>query len=59
MGWLDASRGWAVCAGHYKCGISMAPLAAESMVRLLAGEKPLVDLRPFDPWRKKGLSRAA
>jgi glycine oxidase len=56
MGWLDASRGWAICAGHYKCGISMAPLAGECMVKLLGGEKTPVDLAPFDPWRKKGLS---
>lgn len=57
MGWLDAGRNWALCAGHYKCGISMAPLAAECMSALLNGEKPPVDLAPFDPWRKKGLSR--
>lgn len=57
MGWLDPGRGWALCAGHYKCGISMAPLAAESISSLLNGEKPPVDLGPFDPWRKRGLSR--
>lgn len=57
MGWLDASRGWALCAGHYKCGISMAPLAAESMVSLLEGNRPPVDLQAFDPWRKKGLKK--
>lgn len=57
MGWLDASKGWALCAGHYKCGISMAPLAAECISSLLNGEKPPVDLGPFDPWRKKGLAR--
>lgn len=55
MGWLDAASGWAVCAGHYKSGISMAPLAARCMVALLLGEKPPVDLSPFDPWRKRGL----
>lgn len=58
MGWLDAQRGWAVCAGHYKSGISMAPLAATCMLRLLGKEKPPLDLAPFDPWRKKALSRA-
>jgi glycine oxidase len=57
MGWLDASRGWALCAGHYKSGISMAPLAAQSMSKLLNGEKSTVDLDPFNPWRKQGLSR--
>lgn len=57
MGWLDASKGWAVCAGHYKCGISMAPLAADCMSSLMNGEKPPVDLASFDPLRKKGLVR--
>ncbi len=57
MGWLDLDRGWAICTGHYKCGISMAPLAAQCMVRLLHGEKPGFDLAPFQPWRKQGLTR--
>lgn len=58
MGWIDASRGWAVCAGHYKSGISMAPLAAQCMARLLMREKVPLDLAPFDPWRRRGLERA-
>lgn len=57
MGWLDASRGWAVCAGHYKSGISMAPLASHSLVSMLMKEKPPVDLAPFDPWRRRGLEK--
>lgn len=57
MGWLDQNRGWALCAGHYKCGISMAPLAAACLSSLVNGEKPPVGLEAFDPWRKKGLSR--
>jgi len=57
MGWIDIDRGWAICAGHYKCGVSMAPLAAQCMSRLLMGEKPPVDLAPFHPWRLKGLAR--
>jgi glycine oxidase len=57
MGWLDPLRGWALCAGHYKSGISMAPLAATSMIRLMGREKPAMDLAPFDPWRKKALVR--
>jgi glycine oxidase len=59
MGWLDEGRGWAICAGHYKTGISMAPLAAQCLVRLLLKERPPVDLAPFDPWRPRGLERAA
>lgn len=58
MGWLDAEHGWAICAGHYKSGISMAPLAATCMIRLLERERPPMDLAPFDPRRKKGLTRS-
>lgn len=58
MGWLDAARGWAVCAGHYKSGISMAPLAAQCLTALLLKEKPPADLAPFDPWRRRGLEKA-
>ncbi len=57
MGWIDSERGWAICTGHYKCGISMAPLAAQSMTKLIRGEKPQIDLEPFNPWRRQGLSR--
>ncbi len=57
MGWVDTDRGWAICAGHYKCGISMAPLAAQCMTRLMNGEKTPIDLAPFNPWRRQGLSR--
>jgi glycine oxidase len=57
MGWIDQSRGWAICAGHYKSGISMAPLAAQCVARLLCKEKTPVDLGPFDPWRRRGLER--
>lgn len=57
MGWLDQEKGWAICTGHYKCGISMTPLAAQCLVNLLNGRKPPFDLTPFHPWRKLGLSR--
>lgn len=57
MGWIEESKGWAICSGHYKCGISMAPLAAECMTQLMRGEKTKMDLTPFNPWRPKGLTR--
>jgi glycine oxidase len=57
MGWLDSERGWAICAGHYKCGISMAPLAAECMIDLIKGERTPIPLEPFNPWRRQGLNR--
>jgi glycine oxidase len=58
MGWIDADRGWAVCAGHYKCGISMAPLAGRCLTQMMKGEKPTVDLSPFNPWRRRGFKKA-
>ena len=57
MGWIDQDKGWAICTGHYKCGISMAPLAAQCMNRLMQGEKTPIDLGAFNPWRRQGLSR--
>lgn len=57
MGWLDARRNWALCAGHYKSGISMAPLASRCLIGLLLKEKPQADLAPFDPWRRRGLEK--
>ena len=57
MGWIDPDKGWAICTGHYKCGISMAPLAAQCMNRLMQGEKAPIDLGAFNPWRRQGLSR--
>jgi glycine oxidase len=57
MGWIDSDRGWAICTGHYKCGVSMAPLAAQCMSRLLKGEKTPIDLAPFNPLRRQGLAR--
>ncbi len=55
MGWVDAARTVALCTGHYKSGISTAPLAARCMVALLREEKPPADLQPFDPLRRGGL----
>ena len=57
MGWIDPDKGWAICTGHYKCGISMAPMAAQCMNRLMQGEKTPMDLSAFNPWRRQGLSR--
>lgn len=58
MGWIDPDKGWAICTGHYKCGISMAPLSAQCMTRLMLGEKTPVELAPFNPWRRQGLSKS-
>jgi glycine oxidase len=55
LGWADKDAGVAVATGLYKSGISLAPLASKCLSALLNGEKPPVDLRPFDPWRTSGL----
>ncbi len=57
LGWVDKGAGIALATGLYKSGVSLAPLASKSLSALLNGEKPPVDLRPFDPWRPAGLSR--
>lgn len=55
LGWVDRDAGIAIATGLYKSGIGLAPLASRCLSALLNGEKPPVDLRPFDPWRKGGL----
>ncbi len=57
MGFVNSKHTIALCTGHYKCGISMAPLAGICMSNLLNGEKPKYSLEPFDPLRKKGLQK--
>ena len=41
----------ALSTGHYKSGISLAPLSARGVSALLNGEKPPASLDPFDPHR--------
>jgi glycine oxidase len=40
---------WA--AGHYRHGVLLAPVTADGVVRMLAGEEPDEVLAPFDPRR--------
>lgn len=58
FGWVDKAAGVAIGTGLYKSGISLAPLASRCLSALLNGEKPPVDLRPFDPWRAGCLQHA-
>lgn len=55
MGVVDSDRKVWMSAGHYKNGLSMAPLAAEVLWQMILGEKPILDLQEFDPHRTKGL----
>jgi glycine oxidase len=43
--------GLIVATGHYRNGILLAPITAEIVADLLAGQTPSVDLAPFDPLR--------
>lgn len=43
--------GLIVATGHYRNGILLAPVTAEIVADLLAGQTPDVDLAPFDPLR--------
>jgi glycine oxidase len=55
MGWVDDQAGIAISTGHYKSGISLAPLSARCLSAHLQGEKPPASLEPFDPWRQGAL----
>ena len=44
-------EGLIVATGHYRNGILLAPITAEIVADLLAGQSPAVDLAPFDPTR--------
>jgi glycine oxidase len=59
MGWVDQAAGIAISTGHYKSGISLAPLSARCLSALMRGEKPPASLEPFDPWRKGALRHVA
>jgi glycine oxidase len=44
-------EGLFVATGHYRNGILLAPVTAEIVAALVAGEPPPVDLSPFSPLR--------
>lgn len=46
-----AIEGLIVATGHYRNGILLAPVTAEAVAALLAGEEPTVELDAFDPAR--------
>jgi glycine oxidase len=44
-------EGLLVAGGHFRNGILLAPVTAEAIVALLAGEQPPAEAAPFDPRR--------
>lgn len=50
VGWSEAD-GLLIATGHHRNGVLQAPVTAEAVAALLAGEEPAVDLSPFSPRR--------
>jgi glycine oxidase len=46
-----AIDGLILATGHYRNGVLLAPVTADAVASLLAGEAPNVDLKAFDPAR--------
>jgi glycine oxidase len=44
-------EGLLVAGGHYRNGILLAPITAEAIAALLAGDEPPPQIAPFDPQR--------
>jgi glycine oxidase len=43
--------GYFAATGHYRDGIMLAPITAQSMSELITGREPAFDLQPFSPMR--------
>lgn len=50
LGWLEEGR-LLVASGHYRSGISMAPLTAQVVVDLVSGKRPMGGALDLDPHR--------
>ena len=54
----SASEGLLVATGHFRNGVLQAPVTADSIAEILAGQKPRFDLAPFSPTRFGAAHRA-
>ena len=50
----SATEGLLIASGHFRNGVLQAPLTADCIAALLAGEEPPIDLAPFSPQRFAG-----
>ena len=50
----SAADGLLVATGHFRNGVLQAPLTADCVAALLAGDEPPIDLTPFSPQRFAG-----
>ncbi len=51
---MSAVEGLLIATGHFRNGVLQAPLTADCIAALLAGEEPPIDLTPFSPQRFAG-----
>jgi glycine oxidase len=51
---MGATDGLLVATGHFRTGVLQAPLTADCIAALLAGDDPPIDLTPFSPQRFAG-----
>jgi glycine oxidase len=51
IGRTPAVEGLVIATGHYRNGVLLAPITAESVAALLADEQPPIDVTPFSPAR--------
>ncbi len=51
----SASDGLLIATGHFRNGVLQAPLTADCVAALLAGDHPPIDLAPFSPHRFAGI----
>lgn len=58
LGWLEPDR-LLVASGHYRSGISMAPLSGEVIADLVAGRQVDAHVKELEPLRTPGGFRAA
>lgn len=55
IGPINESENVWVCGGFYKNGLAMAPLAAQSIIARILGQRAWVSSEEFNPLRPKGL----
>jgi glycine oxidase len=51
LGPISSGQNHFIATGHYRNGILLAPATALVMARLLSGEQPSIDIRPYSPDR--------
>ena len=58
IGW-STTEGLLIATGHFRNGVLQAPLTADCVAALLAGDRPPIDLAPLSPQRFAGSPAAS